>query len=262
MFTSQRPHCPSYSLALLVLELTPLLFNIWNSIRQIFFSTHILLLFVLLARGHMSELNSSLDFKTSNSHPVRSTTVSDPHAYFRCIHRLEAYYHEHGRMLAFARHMNGHIISQLLGAIFASNIAINLLVVGSLLFRRLYLSERLVMFLLISLQTFFALLTSLGMSSWSECFYENSSGCTLLQRAQVRVLPVTSGQTDPLYRRALVSTAKLRLMAFLETVCTRRKFRFTMGSLGRISHQSLYEFLLLYSSLLFYVAKMIRRGRL
>lgn len=247
MFAVQRPNSP-FSFVLLALELTPLLFNIWNTLRQLFFCTHILLLFVIVTKGHMTFLNASLDVANFNQ--------ADTHAYFRFIHKLNSFYSEHWRMLSFARHVNSHVISQLMGVIFVSNITINLVIVGSLLFRRLYISESLIMLVLITLQTSFAIITCLSMTSWSECFYQSDS---LLYRAQ---LNLATTKVDQLYKRALVSTAKLKLMVFFETVCTSKKFHFTMGSLGKISHQTLYEFIFVYSSLVFYVAKMIRRGRL
>ncbi len=56
--------------------------------------------------------------------------------------------------------------------------------------------------------------------------------------------------------------AKLKLAVFYETVCTKDKFRFTVGSYTDISYRSMFEFLLVYTGSVMYVAKMIRKGQL
>ncbi len=226
------------------LELTPLLFNIWNAIRQSLFSIHILFLFTLAAKGHITELNALLQsfllkFKINNKHqqPFRS---------------LDFFYCEYWRMLALARLMNSQVVSGLMFFIFTSNLALNLVMISSLLFRALYNSEKVIMLFFINLQSLLIVLCSFSLSAWSSCFCRSDG---LLYSVQLRLM-------FNLNNRTLITAAKLKLNTFFEQVCTKEEFRFSVGALGKISSKSLYEFALLYSCLVMYVAKMVSRGRL
>lgn len=119
------------------------------------------------------------------------------------------------------------------------------------------------------------------MISWSDCF---TRAAGLLYRTQMRM---TTWEEEgdkgggkrrgeegekgkgvhllQLHRRAVMAIAKLKLMVFYEQVCpagssSGSEFRFTVGQLAKISQKSMAEFAIIYSGLIFYVAKMIRRG--
>ncbi|KAH9403805.1 hypothetical protein TYRP_014997 [Tyrophagus putrescentiae] len=62
--------------------------------------------------------------------------------------------------------------------------------------------------------------------------------------------------------RSSMLLAKLHLTVFYETICTKKKFRFTFGPHAKISYQSMFEFILFYSGFMLYVAKMFKNGRL
>lgn len=233
--------CSLFSFALASLELTLHLFNIWNSIREAFFTAHICLLFVICAKEQMTELNVSLKKQVQN---------------FR-LSGLHFFYQEYWSMLSFARHMNDLVISKLYFSIFVSNISVNIVMISNLLFQNLSIIEKLIMLVIISLQTILILFSSFGLSAWSSCFYQSNG---LLYKVQLGL--ATNKKNVRLYKRALVITTKLKLMTFYEQVCTRKEFCFTMGCLGKISHKSLYEFALMYSCMILYVSKMVRFGKL
>ncbi len=237
-------------------ELFFTLYDTWNAIRQCLFLLHTLQLFVLLAVQHLGELTSSLHTNIKQRSENFTSILN-----FRFLTIFQS---EYWQLLAFAWTINEKLVSQLLFFIFASNIAINLVIIGNLLFKTLYTSEQLVMMAIIGLQTVLLLSACLGLSVWSKCYSGRTDG--LLYRAQMMI---KSGKTvDKDYElyvsswRSNVTMVKLKLMAFYEQVCTNDEFRFTLGYLGKISPKSLLDFFIVYSGFVLYVAKMVSRGRL
>lgn len=226
-------------------ELFFTLFDTWNALRQCFFLLHTLLLFVFLTVRHLGDLKDSLSIA------VKQSTLK----MFQ-FRYLDHFYSEYRTLLNFAYTINQSLVSQLLFTIFASNMAINLVIIGNLLFRPLYRSEQLVMLAIVVLQTVLILSACLGLTIWSDFFGQSDR---LLYRAQLILL---REKGDHVYRKLVLITAKLKLAAFYETVCTRDEFRFTLGYLGKINSKSLYEFIVVYTGVVMYVAKMVRRGRL
>ncbi len=252
-------------------------YYIWKSIREVLFALHILYLNTFTVSGHVAELNEWLGTVLR-----RQSTL--PMLKYR---HLDLFYGEYRRLLAQARYANAQVVSPVMAATVATQLALNLLATGFLLFRRLYPGEQLLLVAFAAIQFLLATGACLGLTTWSEVFNRSSA---LLYRAQLVQLCGGGGggggrrswnevgegsqqqqqhqqqqqQQQQLYRRALLITAKLKLMVFFEQVCRRRgdEFRFTVGSLAKISRRSLYEFAFLYSSLVMYVAKMIHRGRL
>ncbi len=227
----------------------------WKCIREVLFLLHILYLFAFMSTGHMKEMNRSLRIGLSQSTPTVLNKC-------RC---LDFFYNEYGRLLEHARYVNSHLVSPIMFAALLTQLTLNLMTIGFLLFRRLYPGEQLMLLCFVGLQFIIFPIGCLGLASCSEVF-NRSSG--LLYRAQLG-LNVNDPQTreqkqQQLYKRALLITVKLKLMIFFEQVCRRRgdEFRFTVGSICKISRRTLYEFAFLYSSLVMYVVKMMQKGRL
>ena len=195
----------------------------------------------------MTKLNDSLAVALKQSHLVM----------FK--YRFLAYFQrEYHLLLGVARYTNVAIVSQLMFGTLLSNITLNVVMIGNLLFRRsLHISEKGVMLIVVALQTVLALLAVFGLTFWSSTFSQRSD--RLLFKAQ---LVMASKEGDPLYRRSVLTVATLKLAGFFEQVLTTDEFRFTLGPFGKISKASFCNFALLYSGIVMYVAKMVSRGRL
>ena len=103
------------------------------------------------------------------------------------------------------------------------------------------------MVVVVGLQTLLGLLASLALIRWSDCLAVSDR---LLFRAQLYLLKSQEEKqgNQLLYKRTLLSMAKLKLNTFYEQVAggaggvsSRDDFRFTIGALGRISKKSLCE---------------------
>lgn len=246
-----RQKCYSTSLlAFAAAELLIILFNTWNSVRQCFFALHTMQLLVFAAVHHMTELITSL----------KKTVFKQTRLVMLQYRMFDFFHKEWQQMRNFAGHTNQQIVSPLLFTTFATNIALNLVMIGNLLFRSLYNSEKIVMLAILFLQTFLVVLCSLGVTSWSSCFAKRST-FSILSQAQQALL-YSNKTENKLYKRVVMTVAKIKLMKLFEHVCSYKKeeFCFTVGPLGKVNRNSLYEFTILYSSLVMYVAKMIRRG--
>ncbi|KAH9392152.1 hypothetical protein TYRP_022177 [Tyrophagus putrescentiae] len=234
-------------LSLTIADLLLIGYFAWSAIWQCFFALHLLTLITFLSSGHMTELNDSLAVALKQSHLVM----------FK--YRFLAYFQrEYHLLLGVARYTNAAIVSQLMFGTLLSNITLNVVMIGNLLFRKsLHISEKGVMLTVVTLQTVLALLAVFGLTFWSSTFFQCSD--RLLFKAQ---LILASKEGDPLYRRSVMTMAKLKLAGFFEQVLTTDEFRFTLGPFGKISKAYFYNFALLYSGIVMYVAKMVSRGRL
>ena len=277
-FESSEQCCTTLTLLLSVFELAFLLLSLWMAVRLGLFAIHLLALFSFLGNAHMAEMNESLRIAVSQS----TLTM------FR-YRFLGLFYGEYRRLRWLAWHTDRTVISQLMAAAFLSNIALNVVIIGHLLFRAPSTAERLVMVVVVGLQTLLGLLASLALIRWSDCLAVSDR---LLFRAQLYLLKSQEEKLGEhhqlLYKRTLLSMAKLKLNTFYEQVAggaggvsSRDDFRFTIGALGRISKKSLYEvscfqvfkviqslfyfyqqFFIAYTSIVMYVAKMVRKNRL
>ena len=235
-FESSEQCCTTLTLLLSVLELSFLLLSLWMAVRLGLFAIHLLALFSFLGNAHMAEMNESLRIAVSQS----TLTM------FR-YRFLGLFYGEYRRLRWLAWHTDRTVISQLMAAAFLSNIALNVVIIGHLLFRAPSTAERLVMVVVVGLQTLLGLLASLALIRWSDCLAVSDR---LLFRAQLYLLKSQEEKqgNQLLYKRTLLSMAKLKLNTFYEQVAggaggvsSRDDFRFTIGALGRISKKSLCE---------------------
>lgn len=224
----------------------------WNTVRQAFFALHVLTIFTSLTKGHMGELNASL---------VTALSQAQMPSRYRFLTYFTQEYH---LLLRMARLANESLVSSLLFTSFLSNMSLNVIIIGSLLFRdSLQPSEQLVMLAVVAIQTFLALTSVLGLTSWSSSF---GTSDRLLFRAQILFLTSmkaesTKNDHDHPQQSAL-TLAKLKLAALYEQVLSSDEFRFTLGPFVKISHASVYKYALLYSGMVMYVAKMVRKGKL
>lgn len=237
-------------------ELTLIFFNTWNVIRQCLFALHTMLLFALATRSHLAEMDRLVNCGFQKTFLKMLKQYQMVVAFYRP---------EYQKLLAFARQVDLQVSSGTILCLFISNLGLNLVLIAELLFRpALTTSDKVLMMLMVSFQMVLMLFLNLGLIVWSDCF--TSKPERLLYRVQLCGLVVckltAENQMRFLYKRALMVPATLKLAFFYEQVCSRKAFRFTVGHLGKISQHTLAEFALLYSSLVMYVAKMVKKRTL
>ena len=234
------------------LDLLLISYAAWKTIRETLFSLNVVLLSSLVANRHIDQLNGQL--RTAVQFRQRQLAV------FKYRY-LDYFYAEYLRLLRYAGALNRAVARWLMLIAVISNLSLNVLLLGNLFFRRKTAtvkgSEHLLGLVFITVQTTLAGAGSLVLSTWSDAF-RRSQG--LLYTVQLKVLAIKEGEL--LYRRSLIITAKLKLSAFYEQVCTTKVFHFTVGHLGAVSRKSLLDFVIVYSGFVMYVAKMVRRGTL
>ncbi|KAH9396040.1 hypothetical protein TYRP_020120, partial [Tyrophagus putrescentiae] len=234
------------------LDLLLISYAAWKTIRETLFSLNVVLLSSLVANRHIDQLNGQL--RTAVQFRQRQLAV------FKYRY-LDYFYAEYLRLLRYAGALNRAVARWLMLIAVISNLSLNVLLLGNLFFRRQTAtvkgSEHLLGLVFITVQTTLAGAGSLVLSTWSDAF-RRSQG--LLYTVQLKVLAIKEGEL--LYRRSLIITAKLKLNAFYEQVCTTKVFHFTVGHLGAVSRKSLLDFVIVYSGFVMYVAKMVRRGTL
>ncbi|KAH9387752.1 hypothetical protein TYRP_008949 [Tyrophagus putrescentiae] len=216
---------------------------LYNIVREAFILLHYALLFSLITGRHLAEEATAL------ARALRQSTL------FIFRYRfLESFRREHRWLLLTAQATNGSIVSRILLATLVTNLVLNVVLIGNLLFNRaLGVSERVVMVIVVAIQTGTVSVACLTMISWSDCF---TRAAGLLYRTQMRMTTWEEegdkGGGEKRRRRGYVRPGPV----------PGAEFRFTVGQLAKISQKSMAEFAIIYSGLIFYVAKMIRRGRL
>lgn len=215
------------------IEVLLICYFVWNSFREISFLIHILLLYSFVAKTHLSEQNTSLE-KTNRK--LTSTVLK--------YYYLKVFYREYLLLLLhYARLFNKQVSSPLLLLLaLITTSTFNVITINHIFFKNLFFAEKAVLALMIEAQMISAISFCCGLISWSACFTRSSG--LLLCRAQL----MTVSRSDSrwmLFSRPVVAMAKLKLMAFTEQVCTGKKFRFTVGTLGEISWSKIVDQLFL-----------------
>ncbi len=215
------------------IEVLLICYFVWNSFREISFLTHILLLYLFVAKTHLSEQNTSLE---RTNRKLTSTVLK--------YYYLKVFYREYLLLLLhYARLFNKQVSSPLLLLLaLITTSTFNVITINHIFFKNLFFAEKAVLALMIEAQMISAISFCCGLISWSACFTRSSG--LLLYRTQL----MTVSRSDSrwmLFSRPVVAMAKLKLMAFTEQVCTRKKFRFTVGTLGEISWSKIVDQLFL-----------------
>ena len=226
------------------------LWIVHNAFRQAVFLLNFLLLASFAVRRHLAELGRQLKTLAFKG----KFRMQGPSFTYRF---LAFYYREYRAQLDFARHTDHHVGSGLMFADLFTNTSINLVMIGKALFRPLSTGEKLVLAVMVPMQVSCTVVACLGMITWSEAFLKSDR---LLYTVQLKVL-VSKPEKECFHTKAM-TTAKLKLSSFYETVCSTDEFRFHMGNLGKISKKNVFEFALLYSGFVLYVAKMVQKDRL
>lgn len=235
-------------------DLATISYFAWNAVREVLFMIHIVQLTSFMARQHIRELSGRFRMLISRA-LARQEFALGPHY-------LEHFAAEHGRLLGYARESDREVISWVMLTTLLTNLAVNVLTIGKLLFARLCLKEQLFLWFAVGLQVALATASCGSLISWSACF-----NCSerLLFKAQVALVQARNGLVSGGRHRGpplMVTAAKLKLNVFYEQICTNDEFRFTVGPLAKVSPRNMLQFAFFYSGLVMYVTKMMVKGRL
>lgn len=266
---------------MIVFETLISFYNTFNCFRFNTFFVHTLLVLHAVVREHIRELNSLLkriiSGKPKRTHLKNHQNEKNSAGQFEHYRLLRRFYQEYRYLLAILRNANYQLVSRILFTALVANLTFNLVTLSLLLFQRVApssLPERITLLMLACGQTFIAALCVSVLSSTTQHFYRSNN---LLYRVQLMLGSCNNDdegnkqnsretadvqKLELIYRQTMCTTAKLKLAAFYETVLTTNEFRFTVGYLAKISWRTLYEFLIVYSGFVMYIAKLTRNGRL
>ena len=259
------------------LEVLILFFATWQTLVGIFLLLQALFIVYAVVREHTTELSSLL----LNKIKIRAYQ----HHHFFILNR---FYHEYYHLLfKTLRPANEHCFSRTLLFCLAAFLLFNLLVCEDLLLRvdsgspqgksfdnHSNFLEKAELLLMTAFQVVLVLAVIAGLVAITQCFYRADG---LLFRVQLMLKGSAPQKEEPrrndcaalrwlwsLYReqQQQCTRAKLKLAVFYETVCTEDPFRFTVGSLAKVSWEWSLEFAFFYAGFVLYVAKMIRSGRM
>ncbi len=261
------------------LEVLILFFATWQTLVGIFLLLQALFIVYAVVREHTTELSSLL----LNKIKIRAY---QHHNFFI----LNRFYHEYYHLLfKTLRPANEHCFSRALLLCLAAFLLFNLLVCEDLLLRvdasgsfpqgessdhhyhhhhHSNLLEKAELLLMTAFQVVLVLAVIAGLVAITQCFYR-ADGLLFRVQLMLKSGKKEGGKNDcaqrwlSLYREQQQCTrAKLKLAVFYETVCTEDPFRFTVGSLAKVSWEWSLEFAFFYAGFVLYVAKMIRSGRM
>ena len=297
-------HISSFQYAFVLFDLLTFGFTIWNCMRMAIFAVHIILVWSFLIQGHIEgTLNRQLKLAlamieqqqqqrrqrqrqncTSPSKEAAKQSTSSPQMGL-LLSSLHCFYREHSWLEWLMRRFNGRLVSPLAYTGITANVVVNLVLVGSLLFRpqrrhshRLPLGASTLAVLIIIAQVMISLVATAGLTAISSRLYRSDRLLYRLQLAlagsqysdSCEVLPGNEGKGGQRPRQqwrhfcqsSRVVLAKLHLAVFYETVCTRDRFCFTFGPHAKINYKSVFEFIFVYSSFIMYVATMVKNEQL
>ena len=258
------------------LEVLILFFATWQTLVGIFLLLQALFIVYAVVREHTTELSSLLLNKILKV-PLRAYQ----HHHFFILNR---FYHEYYHLLfKTLRPANEHCFSGALLLCLAAFLLFNLLVCEDLLLRvdangsfpqgesfdhyHHNFLEKAELLLMTAFQVVLVLAVIAGLVAITQCFYR-ADGLLFRVQLMLKSGKKESGKNDcaqkwlSLYREQQCTRAKLKLAVFYETVCTEDPFRFTVGSLAKVSWEWSLEFAFFYAGFVLYVAKMIRSGRM
>ncbi len=272
-----------------------LAYHDWNVFRNVFFFSHIFFNFKFIANNHFKEFNLKFyrqvsaaaaiyakqkqyqvaqypnGINTHSRNTVQNYYQKQQQQNHRLLQFLKRFYHDYRWLLSVATETNSQLASRLFFTAIIFNLPINLVMVGELLFRELPQLAVVAFLLIICFQIILVMLVAVLAIAISNSFYLSER---LLFKVQLALtadqLTVSTenrkGKQQQQWRyfchRSSMLLAKLHLTVFYETICTKKKFRFTFGPHAKISYQSMFEFILFYSGFMLYVAKMFKNGRL
>ncbi len=207
----------------------------------------------------------------ANTTSILFIPISGPAEMAALYDELDEYYRQCKRLMAIAEASNREVVSGVMMAALLTNIGINLLIVSKqlLAFNQNGLDpgplqhfETAVLLTFVALQTGITVVACAGMTAWS-----NSFGMTMAGRHLYPLQLMLVGRRSPAQEQlpptvAMRLLAKLRLLSFYEQVCRRDRFRFTVGSLSKISRKTVGAAFFSYLSLLIFVVKLVQNGKL
>lgn len=284
-----------------LLDLLTIGYHLWNGLRTAVFLVHLIFVGRFLVSRHIEELNRELKlqivslnkFTTMKNHNEQSqnycsiqpnlktkiktkTKEQQQKQSYLTLH-LNRFYLEYRYLLGLIATFNRQLASGLLFTAILTNVPLNLVLTGNIFFRESVQPAAVIMIVLVLIfQTGLPLLSAAGLTALSNCFYRSDR---LLYQAQM-MMKLSENRSQQFnfkqhkenynknkqqqtrqHKTAVLKT-KLKLSVFYETLCTKKKFRFTFGPHTKVSWSTIFEFLFVYSGFILTVAKMIKNGRL
>ena len=247
-----------------------IVFHVWSLVRISFFSLHIILVWSFVGKHHFAELNCLLALavvgRTSKTVQHDNLLIGSSRSHVETSQLLRRFYQEHHWFLSIFQRFNKQLVSKIFFTAIVSNVTLNLVMVANVLFRELSLEEITMMLLMILSQTLLAFIGAHSLASISNCLYRSKN---LLFRLQLKITgnwqktkKIYLNEIQFIYIKNAWIVQKFKLAVFYETICTKNKFHFTFGAHSKISHKTMYEFLLVYTGFIMYVSKMVKNGRL
>lgn len=198
----------------------------WHTVVFIYFIIQGLLLLTFLMRSHLKEMNNTLDILLVKLKKKRVSNGS------RLLGRqLSTFYTQHRSLATIQATFNEKMVSPFFLIAFFSNLLFQVVQLNLLLLKNLGWEEKCVCLVLSIAQTEFAFRVIRQLISWSDSLYSSAS---LLIPSQGILIRSANRFTYP-----ATVTSKLKLMTYIERLCTKKKVRFTVGPLGSLSHRSL-----------------------
>lgn len=242
-------------------------FHMWSIVRTALFCLNIILVWSFAMKRHFDELNKALlalavDGIAKNAKMLLNQLPG------RALPVLDRLYREYHWLKVSSRRASEQITSQLLFTAILSNLAVNLVIIGNLLFRPLPPVTATLMVIIGLLQSVIAYTAASGLANSANCFYQSEG---LLYRLQLKLTDTKcwtkrdQGEGGLQANRKMKNVwvlQKLKLAHFYEIVCTENKFCFTFGNLSNINHKTMFEFMYAYSGFVMYVSKMVKNGKL
>ncbi|KAJ6222349.1 hypothetical protein RDWZM_000894 [Blomia tropicalis] len=142
---------------------------------------------------------------------------------------------------------NQYILSPLLFSDFVSNFMLNIYMVSAIYFFRMRIGELILCWSLVLVQILFSNIALFSANSFSNCLYILAH---ILQPAQYCLKGLN------------YLNEKFKLMTYFELVHTTNHFNFSVGPLGKINNNSIFEFYFFYSGYLMFIFGMIQNSEI
>ncbi|KAI2797833.1 hypothetical protein BLOT_015253 [Blomia tropicalis] len=203
----------------------------FQTIRMILFQLQAL---ILVNRAH-NYVSNNADCKIRNA--VRLVRAGQCYLYKLSL-ILKHFYFINTDGLINAINGNQYILSPVVFAGFVSNFMLNIYLITAIYFFRMGIGELALCWSLIMVQVLFTIITLLSARSWSKSLYVSAH---VLQPAQYCLKGLN------------YLNEKFKLMTYFELVHTTNHFNFSVGPLGKINNNSIFEFYFFYSGYLMFI---------
>lgn len=227
------PLVPPFALPLVLLDLSILVYSLFNTFRVFLFSFHTIFFLRCLFVGRLKELHAYLGKAIGQAKAAQLGAKRA--AMVRLCGQLAAFHSQHTAIHLLGEKLNRETVSSLVAVSVVINFLVNVVLLNFLLVSRTTAFELTVVLIVTFLQAVFGLLATQTLISMVAPLYTSER---LLYRAQALLMGSTTSKG---HFHCQVVSAKLRLMTLFELICTRKKFTFTVGVLAKLTKNAVFE---------------------